>query len=451
MEEKQQIATALLENCVFRNNERGITLVGPFKKLLIEKCYFIDNIAMHAGAGILVLIHTQMDIVNCTFVNNMAGKYRNDYPIADKENSFKVVNSEVHLNAKCCKGVVSLVGKGGGIRVQHGIVDINDTVFINNTARLLGGSVFVDMDGTLTSFRTHFENTPLHDHALQGDVLYSDGTMNINDVKLIVKSASNGLSIFRHAGGHWSLEITNVWMQCPVGYNLRATNSSAYGVRHYGLKRSHKLDQLSYLCESCQRNKYSLDHGYLNYTMVFNSFSHFTLLINGSLPEPQYTGKYIHHTIKCSDCPYGGHCVQGISAVPNFWGYIQDGSVKFQHCPKRYCCSEKNCPDINSCTGLREGRLCGRCTKGYGEALFSPICVPNEQCGPTWLWPFGLTVGLVFAIFLLFQADLQHFLFGSPLGICCTGRSSRNTYQATYMNDNATTPPDVKYSSTLKP
>jgi len=57
----------------------------------------------------------------------------------------------------------------------------------------------------------------------------------------------------------------NVWVQCPVGYDLRTTNSSAYGVSPDGLLRSYQLDQLSYFCESCARNKYSLDYGFLNY------------------------------------------------------------------------------------------------------------------------------------------------------------------------------------------
>ncbi len=47
--------------------------------------------------------------------------------------------------------------------------------FANNTARLLGGSIFVDIDGSLDIGNTYFENTPIHDHALQGDILYSDG------------------------------------------------------------------------------------------------------------------------------------------------------------------------------------------------------------------------------------------------------------------------------------
>ena len=52
-----------------------------------------------------------------------------------------------------------------------------------------------------------------------------------------MQSAENALSVLRHSGNHWSLQITNVWMKCPTGYNLRVTNSSAYGVTNIGLRQ----------------------------------------------------------------------------------------------------------------------------------------------------------------------------------------------------------------------
>lgn len=411
-------ANATVQNCTFLDNERGITIVGPFQKLQIANSRFERNVAMHAGAAILILINkdTKAIIYDVTFIGNVAGKFRNDYPVYEDESSFRVVGSEVHLNTSCCKGVIDFVGKGGAVRIQRGETIIRQCTFINNTARLLGGSVFVDIDGEVFILDTNFENTPSHDHALQGDIVYSDGKLTIQEVEFMVRTAVNGLSIFRHSGDHWTLDITNVWIQCPIEYDLRTTNSSAYGVSPQGLRRSYKLDQLSYFCESCPRNKYSLDHGYLNYTMIFNAFAYFTLLINGSEPKPQYTGNYIHHKIQCEDCPYGGHCVQGITSVANFWGYEYDNAVKFQHCPKGYCCSTTECPTINSCSPRRRGTLCGRCMEGYSEALFSSNCIPNEQCGELWIYPFSTGIGLIYAIFLLFQADLQIFLFSKPLG-----------------------------------
>lgn len=77
---------------------------------------------------------------------------------------------------------------------------------------------------------------------------------------------------------------------------------------------------MSYFCESCPRNKYSLDYGFLNYTLEFYSFAYFTLLIDGDDPKPEYNGSYVHHEIRCKDCPYGAHCVEGITSIANFWG-----------------------------------------------------------------------------------------------------------------------------------
>ena len=43
--------------------------------------------------------------------------------------------------------------------------------------------MFVDIDGNLLVMNTYFENTPIHDHALQGDILYSDGEVTVNSRK----------------------------------------------------------------------------------------------------------------------------------------------------------------------------------------------------------------------------------------------------------------------------
>ena len=433
----QTNASAIVENCQFKNNERGIITIGPFADLRIEKCSFTNNIALYHGAGIYVSVShtTLMKINNSTFLNNHAGKFRDNYPIKDMPNAIEVVNNAVHLDASCCKGVIRDLGKGGGIRISKGRVLISNSTFINNTASNLGGSILVNKHCNLIAIHTYFENMPSHDHALQGDILYSDGIMVINNVKIIVKSAYNGISIFRHSGDNWSLDITNVWMQCPIGYNLRATNSSSYAVLSVGLKRSHRWNQLSYFCQACPRYKYSLDYGYLNNTKLFHK-PFVTLLINGTAPKPQHVaGNYEHHNIECSDCPYGGHCEQGISAKRNFWGYIHEGVVKFQHCPTDYCCHSSKCAGISSCENKREGTLCGRCPKAHAEALFSSICVENDKCGPQWLWPFGIAVGFVYAIFLVFQGDLEEFLVSKPPGFSGMTKCFKWSNQTVNIND----------------
>jgi hypothetical protein len=323
------------------------------------------------------------------------------------------------------------------MRIQRGSVTLKRSRFIGNTATLLGGSIFVDIEGELKVWDTYFENvghnvtssavrsddgneavaarrgrSVEHQHAQQGDIIYSDGKIKIAGVRLVAVSSSNGLSVFRHSGSHWSLAINDVSIRCPVGYDLRTTNSTAYGVSAQGLRRSYYLDQLSYYCESCPRNRYSLDYGYLNYTMIMRDFVYFTLLINGSRPKPSHIGTYDHHKIRCLDCPHGGQCDQGIvpwptsgatsstptetsstnghptTAMRNLARNRSMFMVRFQHCPKGYCRSSGPQLGVGSCADRREGPLCGRCGAGFSEAWFSTICVPNESCGPPWLYPF---------------------------------------------------------------
>lgn len=411
-------ATIDIHRNIFRDNERGLTIISDFKQIHISDCIFKDNIAMHAGAGILFLTepHTNSTVENCTFDSNAAGTFRPEN-IVHYLNSFQVLDDEVRIHSACCKGVISFVGKGGGIRVQRGQAYVNGCTFNNNTARLLGGAVFVDRESVIVIEDTYFENSPARKHSLQGDLLYSDGKVQIKSAQMFVKTSQNHVAMLRHSGDHWSIEVTDVVIQCPIGYRLRVTNTSAYGVSEIGLRRSYKMDQLSYFCESCPRNKYSLDYGYLNYSLVYSSFAYYTLLINGEKPTVAYNGSYYYHDIECLECPYGARCQEGITAVPNFWGYVKGNTIAFQHCPKGYCCSSTHCPNYNTCKPNREGTLCGQCRPGYSEALFSPTCVKDETCDPTWLWPFTIASGLLYTLFLLFQKDVRDLMFMTSVSL----------------------------------
>ena len=404
--------TVTIDNCQFLNNERGVTFIGPFKWTRIVNCLFSNNIAMHAGAAILYLTAPASPsyVTNSTFDTNAAGNFPPD-KITSYGESFQVIGDEVRIYSKCCKGVISFVGKGGAIRIQRGNLALIDCTFMNNTARLLGGAVFVDRESKLVVDNTWFENSPVDIHAMQGDLVYSNGKVTVKSARLNLLTAANHVAMVRHSGDHWSIEVMDISILCPVGYKLRVTNTSAYGVSPIGLKRSYQMDQLSYFCESCPRNKYSLDYGYMNFSLVFTELAYYTLLINGEKPPPGINGSYQYHDIECMHCPYGGRCQQGIAAVPNFWGYISNSQVRFQHCPKGYCCSSTDCDGFSTCAKHRQGRLCGRCKSGFSEALFSAKCVRDELCDPTWLWPVAISSGFLYALFLLFQKDIRDLMF----------------------------------------
>ena len=267
--------------------------------------------------------------------------------------------------------------------------------------------------------------------------------MELQGANLNVQAASNHISLLQHSGEHWSIAVYDVSIDCPIGHRLRVMNTSAFRVVPFtGLKRSYLLDQLSYFCESCPRHRYSMGKGYLYYRLDRGVLDYFTLMINGKHPSNTFHGTYLYHDIECKDCPYGANCDNLIRALPNFWGYEYYGNIKFQMCPKGYCCNQGQCVTHNACATHRTGRLCGECVAGYSEALFSPRCVPNELCGPIWLWPFIFGTGVLYAVLLFFQKDIREFIFSTPAkfsaaSLCCGGQScsaccGRNSERYTY-------------------
>lgn len=420
--------TVYVENCLFENNERGLTFQGPVTEVYVDDTVFRHNIAMHAGAALLTLTQKPITVRNCTFDSNEAGGFRVTevrYP----GDHFSVDGDEVSVYSECCKGSISLIGKGGAIRVQKGQVILQGCRFMNNTARLLGGAIFVDEFGDLTVVDTEFSNSPLDIHPSQGDMIYSNGKVAIRGGSLLVKTANNHISLLQHSGDHWSMAVYDITILCPVGHRLRVVNTSAYGVTPYvGLRRSYMLDQLSYFCESCPRHRYSTDRGYLRYKLDHGVYEYFTLMINGESPSSAFDGTYDYMDINCLDCPYGGQCDKSIRSLPNFWGYKYRNGIQFQQCPKGYCCSHRHCQSYDICADDRHSTLCSVCREGYSEALFSSTCVPNQECGPLWLWPFALGLGFLYMLFLLFQKDVRDFIFSHPTNInVCRKKSSKCT------------------------
>jgi len=92
-------ASLLVDRCHFVGNERAITLVGPFRSAAIYRSSFVANRAIHAGAGILVLVTKNTDVLvdNCTFVDNSAGQYREFYAVEDSSGTVRFVGDEVRL------------------------------------------------------------------------------------------------------------------------------------------------------------------------------------------------------------------------------------------------------------------------------------------------------------------------------------------------------------------
>ena len=426
----------ILDNIQFKNNARGLSLVGSFASVQVNNSLFAGNIAKHAGAGTLIFGREIMVLFdNCTFINNTGGKARNDYAYEDPNTEVSYDGHVMHVNSSNVFGRVGLVGKGGAMRVQRGQVTISNSRFVNNTACLAGGSIFADKDSKVTLENTSLESSPVGDLAYQGDLVFSRSERFVfRNVSLIARKAKDGGSIVIHSGDHWSMRVQDVWVECPRGFNLKIVNSSAYGVSPHGLRKAHDVDTLQYVCELCGNDKYSSDFGYLNYTLQTSNFAGYHLVVDGDRGKlnVNHVEVYDHHKISCLDCPYGGECQGILGARPNFWGFDDNltSTISFQHCPVNYCCpsGSGDCIGYSDCAKFRHGRLCGKCEDGYSEAIFWTKCVTDAKCSPAWYWSVIVTISAMYFLFILFIPVLNGFVFSRPCGLslCCREKISQS-------------------------
>ena len=52
--------------------------------------------------------------------------------------------------------------------------------------------------------------------------------------------------MIEHAGGVWSMKIFDLYIQCPVGFDVRTENESKYAMHQFqGIQRSFAVDKVS--------------------------------------------------------------------------------------------------------------------------------------------------------------------------------------------------------------
>ena len=113
------------------------------------------------------------------------------------------------------------------------------------------------------------------------------------------------------------------------------------------------------------------------------SFSAGTMTLSGKYNMSTLENLSKNATPKiCLSCPVGANCEKSITSLPNYWGYKGENDVvKMIRCPDKYCCSDPNtCTEIDIFHTGRTGPLCGICKDNLTESLFSPECIPTQNC-----------------------------------------------------------------------
>ena len=216
-----------------------------------------------------------------------------------------------------------------------------------------------------------------------------------------------------------SLFVTTISVQCPSNAILRVSNITLEIFNEIRFNKSDlALSDVKYTCVSCSDNTYSLSAGH---------FEHRTpSLVSQELLDRRssqvrnvmvYSNPSLVLTdVKCFPCPFGRHCKGGIRATWNMWGMRVADQIIFYRCANEYCCDKAVCSSYDYCTTYRNGTLCGRCLRGFSEALFSTTCIVNSKCKDYWFLPLCFCHSFIYALFLLFQTNIKSLIFGATTG-----------------------------------
>ena len=436
-----------VQNSRFSNNFAGyggaFWIIGDVNSLQVMNSVFENNFAAsYSGGAFLIqtgLVFLSISIVNSTFnncsatynagaVNLVTGntvtvsifikmsRFQNNYCSSGSGGALRVSSpsSYGHTGIKvqeCSKSDTKIrIKKDESKEDTH--LFIEDSVFERNTAPF-GGAIYLGVGKAAfynCSFIDNFARLRSgHIHSVFGlaslkiqDTLFRQIMNEFKRDKIILTVTS-----FLEAENILSLKLYNTTVDvrpygstgpfilitngklidvgtnnltnfnCPVGSRLDILNI---------IDESDSLSTWQFSCSVCAGNSYSLQRG-------------------------RAVGSRVVPGFQCLPCPFGANCSQNIIAKPNFWGFQEQlisPKLKFTMCPLGYCRPPdiKDFPKYNGCQGNRSGELCGQCSDGYSETLFSTNCRPSQKCNDKWFWPVALLYVLVMAFYFTFKPPI---------------------------------------------
>ena len=287
----------------------------------------------------------------------------------------------------------------GALNLFNVNATFKNCTFKDNAGSTLGGHIYMKIGyGSLNIINSNFLQSRLKPHSNvepwrisnYGCFLYSESVgqviiRNSSFTANISKKFYPILAVTRSSLLRVDLSST---IRCPSGRWLRMVINKENGFSKGSEECWMKINHVKIFCEECPPGSYTLQRGLT-------------------------TGLKNKTETKCLKCPYGASCANGtIKAKENFWGLEDTSSsppsLKFFHCPSEYCNRPSNSTHYghNSCHGRRDGVLCGKCTDGYSEALYSTSCRKNDKCNNNWFWLATGIYVVVFAVYIVFKPPI---------------------------------------------
>ena len=409
------------DTCIFRENvgyAGTVFIAGGHTSLMCKHSIFDSNNVMtssYASVMVLVLINSNILIMNTTFVNNFCRAFEgalsgnsclniNDSAFVGNKNLqasggalaiYLSNQTKINDHIGIIKVVITRVlfqeniaATGSILSVSNGGILFVKCTFLNNFARFQGGQIVSSGRGTADlalidsvfkqTIKKIFVNDTKEFVVTSFLRLFSPGTILIRNTTFNQDTKSEEPLILV-TGAYW-LAFDNVSLStCPLGYAIEKTEY------HYRSDNERFAFAVVLSCKECDYNFYSLQRGTARGLDVDESF-------------------------ECTPCPRGANCVPAIKSKPNFWGYHASSNpptLAFTTCPFGYCKSPPdNSSKYNDCQGKRTGVMCGMCSQGYTEALWSTYCTPVTDCNGHWFWVLFLVLVFSMAILLVFKPPL---------------------------------------------
>ncbi|CAB4002937.1 Hypothetical predicted protein, partial [Paramuricea clavata] len=407
-----------LNTCIFRENDglRGTVYVEGRAALTCKHSIFDSNsiVTGTCGKAIMVLniINSMIFLKNTTFVNNLCAALVVEF---SGTSSLRIFNSTFVRNkymtsspgalgifsddqTSAIKAFITRVlfqeniaEMGSVMQLNDGEVRLTKCTFLNNFARIPGQGGQILSAGhrslELFIFNSAFKQTIQkvlinNNNTKEFKVtsflrLYNSCTLSVYNTTFNCDTKSDEPPILVSKG---MISFDNASMStCPVGHSIEKAK--------YRYPDSYMpFFSLTLSCKACDYNFYSLQRGTARGTA---------------------RGLNVDDSFECTPCPRGADCVPAVRSKSNFWGYQISPTppkLAFTICPFGYCTSPPaNSSKYNDCQGKRTGVMCGECSQGYTEALWSTYCTPVKDCHDHWFWLLFLALVFSMAILLVFK------------------------------------------------
>ena len=280
------------------------------------------------------------------------------------------------------------IGNSGSVLSVTDVTAVvfTNCTFLNNFALSQGGLIFNGISSSfhLSIFNSVFRqtiskiisNSTKKFMATSFLRLFSPAVLITVNTTFDQRTKSNDPLILVSTARKVTIDNTSL-SSCPLGHRIEK-NCYSY-VKRFDYTF---IIGCTFSCKECDYNFYSLQRGTAR-------------------------GVYVDDTFQCLPCPRGADCIPAIKSKTNYWGYhvsLNPPKLAFTICPFGYCKSPPiNSIEYNACQGKRTGFMCGMCSQGYTEALWSTYCTPIKDCDDYWFWILFLTLVFSMAIILVFK------------------------------------------------